>query len=341
MESGGRTLEKRRLARAFHILKARRTTVVKVNVRADGADTIIELVGDPGESLPALARESILRRAGAGQRFLLDLTRLGPLSRAGLSTLLVLIRRIKALGGTILARNVPEAVITLTDAAGFVVLSRESVLSKGQPFHDVVFPCIDIHPSHYHTGLGLRQGLPLPFGASLVERGINFSIYSRHAVSCTLVLFQSGKPDPLAEIPFPAAFRIGDVFAMTVIGLDPDTIEYGFRVDGPFAPKQGHRFDPTKILLDPAARAVSGRAEWGRPSSAPLLGCLVPDDFDWEGDRPLRLPTEDRRRTWSSTKCTFAASLGAPPRGCISPAPTPVCARRSPTCASWESTASS
>jgi glycogen operon protein len=98
----------------------------------------------------------------------------------------------------------------------------------------------------------------------------------------------------LAEIPFLPFFRVGDVFAMVVLGLDPDRVEYGFRVDGPFAPAQGHRFDATRVLLDPAARVVRGRGVWrAEPAEWRPRGGIVPDGFDWEGDRPLGLPTED------------------------------------------------
>src|SRR5664279_1435914 len=90
---------------------------------------------------------------------------------------------------------------------------------------------IDIHPTHEHLGYSLRPGKPFPFGATLVPGGINFSIYSRNATTCTLVLFQKRAAQPLVEIPIPDAFRIGNVFAMVVFDLDPETIEYGYRMD--------------------------------------------------------------------------------------------------------------
>ena len=93
--------------------------------------------------------------------------------------------------------------------------------------------------------------------------GVNFSVFSQHATACTLVLFDKGAEQPLVEIPFPDEFRIGDVFAMTVFDLDHENIEYGYRMDGPFDPDEGHRFDPTKILLDPYAKAIGGRDVWG------------------------------------------------------------------------------
>src|SRR5271170_1633764 len=102
---------------------------------------------------------------------------------------------------------------------------------------------IDAYPTHEYQGYKLRPGRPFPFGATFVPGGVNFSVYSSHATACTLVLFQHGQRQPLVEIPFPASFRIGNVFAMTVFDLDYENVEYGFRMDGPFDARTGHRFD--------------------------------------------------------------------------------------------------
>ena len=69
---------------------------------------------------------------------------------------------------------------------------------------------------------------PAPLAATVVPDGINFSIFSCHATSCSLVLFEKGAELPMIEIPFLESFRTGDVYAMTVLGLDPAEIEYGF-----------------------------------------------------------------------------------------------------------------
>ncbi len=161
----------------------------------------------------------------------------------------------------------------------------------------VVMERVDIYPTHRVAGFGLRPGRPFPFGATLVPGGVNFSIYSSNATACTLVLFEKGEPQPMVEIPFPDEFRIGQVFSMIVFGLDVENVEYGYRLDGPFDPKAGHRFEPSKILLDPYARAIGGRDVWGRqPDWNDVYqhrARLVFDDFDWEGDRPLEIPMED------------------------------------------------
>jgi glycogen operon protein len=156
---------------------------------------------------------------------------------------------------------------------------------------------IDIHPTHSYEGYRMRIGRTFPFGASFVPGGVNFSIYSRFATRCTLVLFEKGAPQPLVEIPFPAEFRVGNVFTMVVFDLPYENIEYGYRMDGPYDPQQGHRFDYSKILMDPYAKVIGGRDAWGdEPDWNDIYqhrARLVYDDFDWEGDRPLETPLED------------------------------------------------
>jgi len=174
---------------------------------------------------------------------------------------------------------------------------------------------IDVDPTHEYQGYKIRPGKPYPFGASLVPGGVNFSVFSRHADYCVLVIFKKGAAEPLVEIPFRGMFakaytrepvwgefRIGNVFTMTVLGLDDEAIEYGFRMDNGLPHAQPgkpviHRFDPATVLLDPYARAIGGRDVWGQ---APDWNArfqhrsrIVCDDYDWEGERPLEIPLED------------------------------------------------
>ena len=156
---------------------------------------------------------------------------------------------------------------------------------------------IDSYPTHTYKEFKLRPGKPLPFGATIVPGGVNFSVYSSYAVSCELVLFKKYEPEPFASIPFFDEFRIGNVFTMIVFDLDYEGIEYGYMMDGPFNPQEGHRFDKTKILMDPYAKVIGGRDVWGRePDWSNIYHHrvrLVFDDFDWQGDHPLEIPTED------------------------------------------------
>jgi len=174
---------------------------------------------------------------------------------------------------------------------------------------------IDTYPTHSYMGFKLRPGKPYPFGATAVPGGVNFAVFSRHANYCALVLFRKGESEPLIEIPLRGLFerattgepvwedfRVGNVFCAVVFDLDWENIEYGFRMDGPYPRVERgqpgiHRFDPSKILLDPYAKAVGGREVWGRApdwgNPFPHRGRLVADDFDWEEDRPLETLIED------------------------------------------------
>lgn len=156
---------------------------------------------------------------------------------------------------------------------------------------------VDSFPTNKIGDLEYRIGRIFPFGASLVEGGVNFSIFSKEATSCTLVLYHHGQDKPFVEIPFPEEYRIGNVYSMMVFGLNIENIEYGYRFDGPFSPMDGLRFDKSKVLLDPYAKSVSGRSVFGRKEKGnklkPHRGQIIREDYDWEGDKPLEIAQKD------------------------------------------------
>ena len=151
-----------------------------------------------------------------------------------------------------------------------------------------------LKPVKYAT----QRGFCRPFGATPFPGGVNFAIFSRNATAVSLVLFKEGVEEPLGEIPLdPTQNKTGDVWHIFVLNLPPDTL-YGYRLNGAFAPKAGHRFSNKAIVLDPYARAISGGHRWGVPDiphgkeNGRLIrrGKLAIDDFDWEGDVPLSTP---------------------------------------------------
>jgi glycogen operon protein len=156
---------------------------------------------------------------------------------------------------------------------------------------------IDYYPTHECHGFRIRRGRPLPFGTAIVPNGVNFSVFSSSAVSCTLVLFRKHEHEPMVEIEFPQEFRIGDVYSMIVFDLDYEDLEYGYRFDGPSDPASGQRFDRSKILFDPYSKVLGGRDVWReKPDSSeiyPYRSRLAFDDFDWENDRALEIPLRD------------------------------------------------
>ncbi len=145
----------------------------------------------------------------------------------------------------------------------------------------------------------LLPGKPVPYGATVIpNQGVNFSVYSLNAISCELVLYRKKEKEPFATIPFPNEYKVGNVFNMIIQNLDYENIEYGYRMDGPRSHKEGHWFDPTKVLLDPYAKIVGGRDVWGEEPdwSDPFQhrGQIIADNcYNWDGDRQLNIPIEE------------------------------------------------
>ena len=137
---------------------------------------------------------------------------------------------------------------------------------------------IDTFPTHQMGELSYRAGQVFPFGASLMEDGVNFSVYSKDATGCTLVLYHHSQPDPFAEIPFPKSFRIGNVFTMLVFGLNIDTVEYGYRFSGPWKPEasssrdsriteSGEAFVPARSVMLLTGKPADAEGSGARRSS--------------------------------------------------------------------------
>ncbi len=155
----------------------------------------------------------------------------------------------------------------------------------------------DVFPTHEINGVPYRIGHVLPFGATMYGAVINFSIFSKEATGCTLLLYHKGEREPYLEIPFPEEFKTGNVYSMMVYGLNFEELEYGYRMDGEYDREKGLLFDKNIPLLDPYAKMVSGRTTWGEEpdwdAPFPLRGQVIMEDYDWEGDVPLRIPQKD------------------------------------------------
>ena len=153
---------------------------------------------------------------------------------------------------------------------------------------------IDLHPTDTYGDFKMRPGLLLANGAHLVPGGVNFTIYSSGAKSCELVLFKPHEKEPFAVIPFPESYRIGGVYAMIIFDLNYEDLEYGFRIDGEYNFQRGNVYNKNKILLDPYAKLISGRDVWGEEpdwtNEFQYRSRIPLEDFDWEGDTPLKTP---------------------------------------------------
>jgi glycogen operon protein len=151
-------------------------------------------------------------------------------------------------------------------------------------------------------------GSPHPLGATWDGEGVNFAIFSEHATSVELCLFDTPEAaEPSAQVSMAAA--TDRVWHAYLPDVRPGAL-YGYRIDGPYKPEEGHRFNPAKLLIDPYAKAVSGTIRWSdelfgytigdpavdlsqdpRDSAGAMPKCVVADPaFTWGDDRAPNTP---------------------------------------------------
>jgi isoamylase len=154
----------------------------------------------------------------------------------------------------------------------------------------------------------LLPGRPYPLGATSSGKGTNFAIFSEGATRVDLCLFDAdGKQTGCVTL----RERTAHVWHGLLCDSKPGQL-YGYRVYGPWEPEKGRRFNPAKLLIDPYAKAISGKVDWKAPifghdaasgndlkidtqdSAAGVPKCVVIESkFDWEGDCRLDLPLAD------------------------------------------------
>ncbi|HZD78568.1 MAG TPA: glycogen debranching protein GlgX [Actinomycetota bacterium] len=155
-------------------------------------------------------------------------------------------------------------------------------------------------------------GTPTPIGATWDGQGVNFALFSEHAESVDLCLFDAPEQEHESQ-RIRLRERTDFIWHAYLPDVRPGQF-YAYRLRGPYEPEAGHRFNPSKLLLDPYAKAVSGSLRWDDAlygytighqeedlsrddrDSAPFLPkCMVVDPaFTWGLDRPPRTP-------WSRT----------------------------------------
>jgi len=154
-----------------------------------------------------------------------------------------------------------------------------------------------------------RPGRPSPLGATVDEEGVNFAVFSRHATKVMLCLFDDeGNENQIITLPE----REGHVWHGYFPGMKVGQ-QYGVRMDGRYAPLEGHRFNPYKLLIDPYAKQLTGHPKWNdalfgydndskdndlsfdKTDSAPYMPrCVVVDPrFDWQSTEAPRQPLEN------------------------------------------------
>jgi isoamylase len=163
----------------------------------------------------------------------------------------------------------------------------------------------------HRTNKTITSGAPNPRGASLRKDGVNFTIYSRFAREIFLLLFDSpqGEPTDIININH----RAGNVWHVYVHGIKAGQL-YGYKVDGEYNPSQAMRFNKYKLLIDPYAKALTGKAEnrdnllfaYDIQSEQKDLAMdcrdnthivpksiVVDDNFDWQDDKPPCIPEKE------------------------------------------------
>ena len=201
-----------------------------------------------------------------------------------------------------------------------------------------------------------RAGTTVQLGPTPTPTGVNFALYSQHATEVSLLLCSTphGRPTEVIALQGPT----DGVWHVHVDGVAAGQL-YGYRVGGPYEPAKGLRFNTVKVVLDPYAKAVtgkfgntdnllltydpqSGNADMTQDSrdSGPIVpkAIVVDDDaFDWAGDAPPALPLEQLVIYEVHAK-GFTAH---PSSGVQHPVPISASSRRSPTCRHSVSTPSS
>ncbi|MGH7526008.1 MAG: glycogen debranching protein GlgX, partial [Gemmatimonadales bacterium] len=133
-------------------------------------------------------------------------------------------------------------------------------------------------------------GAPSPLGATWDGEGTNFALFSEHATAVDLCLF-AGPGDAAESARVRLRERTDQIWHAYLPDVRPGQL-YGYRVQGPYSPAEGHRFNPAKLLLDPYAKAVSGTIRWSDALSGYAIGApeaerdLVPDPQDSAGGIP-------------------------------------------------------
>ncbi len=157
---------------------------------------------------------------------------------------------------------------------------------------------------------GVHSGSPLPLGTSQRDHGANFAFFSRHATRVRIEFFEHPDDEaPTRQVDLDSSLnRTGDVWHVEVEGIQHGQL-YAYRVDGPWLPAEGQRFNFSRLLLDPYATAVSRPVKWdfdkafGYDPSSPerdlarantddagaMPKCIFTcEPFDWNGDQPLK-----------------------------------------------------
>lgn len=149
-------------------------------------------------------------------------------------------------------------------------------------------------PTDEVEGFQVCPGLYGNYGATVFQTAVNFTVHSKGAEFCELLLFHRTQEEPYAVLRFPEHFKIGDVYSMMVFGLDIGEFEYAYRLGGVWDREKGLLFDENHILLDPYAKAVTGQSVWGKKvNEKGYRARVVRNDFFWGRERRPHVPMDE------------------------------------------------
>ena len=143
----------------------------------------------------------------------------------------------------------------------------------------------------------VSEGLPYPLGATWDGLGVNFALFSAHATRVELCLFDE-EENEIERIGLPE--YTDEIWHGYLPDTRPGQI-YGYRVYGPYAPEEGHRFNPNKLLLDPYAKEIVGELRWDDALFGYTLGHEDADlSYDTRDSAPFMIKARviDPAFTW-------------------------------------------
>ncbi|MGB5631822.1 MAG: glycogen debranching protein GlgX [Waterburya sp.] len=148
-------------------------------------------------------------------------------------------------------------------------------------------------------GTGILPGKSFPLGATVYPDGVNFCIFSRAEAVELLIFDRPESPEASSVIALDPKIHCSCYYWHVFIkGMKSGQV-YGYRAHGEYAPEKGWRFDGSKVLLDPYAKAIAGEGIYNRQAAGEpgdnctqaLRGVVVDtNEYDWEGDQPPRTP---------------------------------------------------
>src|SRR5215475_7750691 len=166
-------------------------------------------------------------------------------------------------------------------------------------------------PGAFMTSVRTFLGYPYPLGATWMGNGVNFAIFSEHAAGVELCLFHNIEATE-ENVRIPVTDQTDHIWHVFLPDMRPGQL-YGFRISGPYDPERGQRFNSSKLLLDPYAKAIAGAVSWADEMFGYVIGgekedltqdfrddawgvpksVVIDSGFDWQNDKRPAIPLHE------------------------------------------------